>query len=1508
MTLGPTDFRIGTHIREYEVLELLGKGGMGSVYRARHTYLEEERAIKIIHGRHTSDTGFVDRFIREGRILTRLRHPNLLQLFEFGTLDEGSFFMVMELIRGESVWQRLKRVGKIPIPEAIQIVREAACGLQFAHDNGIIHRDISPDNLVVLSERQGEITKVIDFGIAKPLMENAMHLTASNLFIGKPQYCSPEQCMLSETKRVLDARSDLYSLAVTFYQMLTGNLPFHSKTAQGYFLKHAHELPDPPSTHFPPGSFPEILDRAVLKAMAKRREDRYQTLGEWIADLDAFSNKNVTTVPLFSEPGIGEMFAGRYSIEKKLGRGEMGMVFKAVDKILEIPVALKTISPDISEDEKILARFKREVILARKVSHGNVCRVYDIGENAGIHYVSMEFVEGRTLAEYLRSQGSLSVEAAIPLLQQVLYAIGETHRAGIIHRDLKPQNIMVDSQMRLKIMDFGISLSPDFSRITQTGSLIGTPHYMAPEVFEGKPVDPCADLYSLGVLMYSLLTGRLPFDGPTPVAVMYAHLKADPLKPSEILPSFPPALERILLKLLQKEPQNRYATADEVLNDLKFFSEPASDSQSQSSEQLAHKLIAEHKYGKAIKLLQSLLKAHPGHAHWKKLLQGAILEKTKRDIRRTRRLIRSGNWIQAEFCLERIGAAQLEITGILSQVNGLQERLIAGKKQAVDRFLSEAQDRLSSQDYLGAMARLESAWHLQPNDPAIIQMQERIQTAQQNESHQKQETILQQARSLILDGKDEEAFLLAQEVLNEDSSHKGAKALRDQILESRWEQMQSQIIASLELAIQPLAFCDFGVSANLLEQLQKNLEIESCRREIERLRTAVLSMEASFEAEQFYDVTAIVKHLLAKDPFGWLEPYRSVFDEIETIAAGRLDQRQSVIRDSLLEAKRLTAERSFSGALDKVDSVLRQWNVPEAKELREEIVQAHFDDRLEEANSFAAALEWEQAIACWKELLDVQPDSPHIAQRITAAEEQIQKELAIQKKLLQELKQCYSFVLKGEWVEAQQLTESMLKAIQPGYRLIEMESEIEKLQTEILLHNRDQQRELETVSNQLNEARNFYKKGACSEALAIVERILETEHLQDEALELKIAIEKTIQSQASSARFQSAIQKGKEHFESRSWQKAIEFLKKACALSNESYVRDWIEQAEKNLKKERQIRLSILAMLAEADELIFYQRFTEADQKLEKCRKALSNENAFQDLAARVDKLTEKLKQEIEKEDATRALVQAEMEEVSLLYHDRLFVQALERVERILSQQPELAAAIQWKEQIQAAEAANNNVLEILKTVVKVVLKRDTKNLPNLLLRLKEAARQTPYAEDCRSIVEEFPLLVLEVESGAQQAATERLDRMFRRSLLLLEYEQLLRDFVSFVEIRSKKEAALEQSLTEGLVSLEAGDRKAALECLHRFHSIFTGRKGAPKQLDRAAITSDEGMKLSEFELESLQHSLMKHEVASMIRAAQEAKQAGDKKQAEDILLRALRIDPENIEARDALKMLEGDR
>jgi eukaryotic-like serine/threonine-protein kinase len=248
----------------------------------------------------------------------------------------------------------------------------------------------------------------------------------------------------------------------------------------------------------------------------------------------------------------------------------MGIVYKAHDRTLNSEVALKIMAPSLADHPRRVERFKREVILARKVAHPNVCRIYDIGQNKGLHYVSMEYIDGRTLAEMLE-EGPIPRERGIPLVTEILLALQAAHQAGVIHRDLKPQNIMIDLEGKPHIMDFGISIPLDYSPITTTGALVGTPLYMAPELLQNQRADQRSDLYSAGIVLHEIFTGKKPFDADNRAAALMGQIKSRSARSRALTGE----LEAIILKALKKNPSERYQSVDQILQDLHQLSHPA---------------------------------------------------------------------------------------------------------------------------------------------------------------------------------------------------------------------------------------------------------------------------------------------------------------------------------------------------------------------------------------------------------------------------------------------------------------------------------------------------------------------------------------------------------------------------------------------------------------------------------------------------------------------------------------------------------------------------------------------------------------------------------------------------------------------------------------------------------------------------------------------------------------------------------------------------------------------
>ncbi len=264
----------------------------------------------------------------------------------------------------------------------------------------------------------------------------------------------------------------------------------------------------------------------------------------------------------------GSLFAGRYELIEEIGSGGMGNVYKVFDQKIQEMIALKLIRPEIGTDKAVIERFSRELKTARKIAHRNVCRMFDIGEESGTHFITMEFVTGEDLRSLIKRIGQLPIGKTIDIARQICEGLAEAHTLGIVHRDLKPQNIMLDKEGKVKIMDFGIARSFWAKGVTMTGTIIGTPEYMSPEQAEGKEADQRSDLYSLGIILFEALTGKVPFEGETPISVALKHKTEMPPNPRNLNSLIPEDLNSLILRCLEKDKEKRYQTASEIVSDL----------------------------------------------------------------------------------------------------------------------------------------------------------------------------------------------------------------------------------------------------------------------------------------------------------------------------------------------------------------------------------------------------------------------------------------------------------------------------------------------------------------------------------------------------------------------------------------------------------------------------------------------------------------------------------------------------------------------------------------------------------------------------------------------------------------------------------------------------------------------------------------------------------------------------------------------------------------------------
>lgn len=271
-------------------------------------------------------------------------------------------------------------------------------------------------------------------------------------------------------------------------------------------------------------------------------------------------------------PSEKKTYGDRYEIQRKIARGGMADVFLARDKLLDRPVALKVLFPELSTDQNFVERFRREAQNAAKLSHPNIVSVYDWGEDASTYFIVMEYVSGKSLSATLHEQGPMSPEKAAEVAAEVAAALSFAHKNDVVHRDVKPGNVLIDTRGAVKVADFGIARARNSTEnLTQTGAVMGTATYFSPEQAQGLSVDQRSDVYSLGVVLYEMVSGKPPFQGENPVSIAYKHVSEQPKRLRELNDSISPDFESVVMQALSKSPGNRYQNADELKADLDRF-------------------------------------------------------------------------------------------------------------------------------------------------------------------------------------------------------------------------------------------------------------------------------------------------------------------------------------------------------------------------------------------------------------------------------------------------------------------------------------------------------------------------------------------------------------------------------------------------------------------------------------------------------------------------------------------------------------------------------------------------------------------------------------------------------------------------------------------------------------------------------------------------------------------------------------------------------------------------
>jgi serine/threonine protein kinase len=547
----------------YEILAPLAEGGMGAVYRARRTLLGDEVAIKIILA-DSAISGARERFMRESRACARLRHPHIVSILDFNIEPDGHPFLVMELLNGRSLKEELAEAGRFTIEDVQRIVPRLCAALQFAHGLGVVHRDLKPANIVAHEFTPGErIYKLVDFGLANIRESRSdARLTGPHEFIGTIAYASPEQLSAAS----VDARSDIYSLGAVVFEMLTGRVPFPGDDPLTVLNGHLNTPAPRPSSLRP--DLPAWIDVTIERALAKSPEDRWNDIAEFGRALTAAEGERATVI---ARAPVASGLLSMYELGDRLGPGRLGSeVYRGMHRAMGHPVAIRLLRRDGERNwEGARARFLREA-QTLQVAHPSIIQVRDYGEEPGLVYLVTDFIEGPSLRELMQGAGALAWPRLRRLASQLVEAAHVLHRRKGLLCGVNPDIIRITTDEdgeRLMISSAGVWQASDLLATVQERTLRGIGladaelRYVAPELMTGQSADVRSDVFTMGVVLYEMSTGTLPFDGNSMPELLGAMLRGCSVDPRTLQPTLPQPTADALLRALRPSPDERFQSA-----------------------------------------------------------------------------------------------------------------------------------------------------------------------------------------------------------------------------------------------------------------------------------------------------------------------------------------------------------------------------------------------------------------------------------------------------------------------------------------------------------------------------------------------------------------------------------------------------------------------------------------------------------------------------------------------------------------------------------------------------------------------------------------------------------------------------------------------------------------------------------------------------------------------------------------------------------------------------------